>query len=135
MDKVPVWKDELAVLRAIIEKTVLVKTAKWGGEVYTFNGRNVLGLAGFKNYFALWFYNGVFLKDRQQVLVNAQEGKTKAFRQWRFYAKEDINEPLILQYIEEAIEHEEAGKVWKPEKSIPVKMPEEMSGVFRKITN
>lgn len=130
MDKVSAWQKELARLGSIIKKTRLVKTVKWGVDVYTHKGKNVIGLTGFRDYFALWFYNGVFLKDKHHLLVNAQEGKTKALRQWRFYSMEDVNEELILEYIEEAVKNEEAGKVWKPEKTRPLQIPEDMASVF-----
>lgn len=110
------WGDELELLREILAKTQLVPATKWGGEVYTFSGKNVVGIGGFKNYFTIWFFNGVFLKDPKNVLVNAQEGVTKALRQWRFDSKETIDEKLILHYIEEAIENEKLGKKLAPVK-------------------
>ncbi len=116
MDKVNNWEEELDLLNAIIAKTELVETTKWGGIVYTINGKNVLGIGGFKNYFTIWFFNGVFLKDEKQLLVNANEGVTKSLRQWRFSSKKDVDEKLVLAYINEAIENEKAGKVIKPSK-------------------
>ena len=115
-DKVHQWENELAQLREIIQKTELVETNKWGGEVYTINNKNVLGIAGFKNYFTIWFINGVFLKDEANVLINANEGVTKGLRQWRFTSAAEINEQLILKYIHEAIGNEKAGLSIKPEK-------------------
>lgn len=102
-DKVNHWAAELEILQIIISKTNLAETIKWGTPVYTFNGKNVVGINGFKNHFALWFYKGVELKDDAKVLVNAQEGITKSLRQWRFTSKSEINEKLILEYIQEAI--------------------------------
>ncbi|MFN3753649.1 YdeI/OmpD-associated family protein [Flavobacterium sp.] len=110
------WNEEIGLLRAIVLKTELVETNKWGGEVYTVNNKNVLGIGSFKNYFALWFFNGVFLKDEAKVLVNANEGVTKALRQWRFTSATEIDEKLILHYINEAIANEKAGLAFKPEK-------------------
>lgn len=55
-----------------------------GVRLYILNGKNVIGLGAFKNHFAIWFFNGVFLKDEKQLLTNAQEGKTKALRQMHF---------------------------------------------------
>lgn len=110
------WGEELGLLRAIIQKTELVETTKWGGEVYTINNKNVLGIGGFKNYFVIWFFNGVFLKDTANVLVNANEGVTKGLRQWRFMNASEINEKLVMQYILEAIENEKKGLAIKPEK-------------------
>ncbi|TGD58879.1 YdeI/OmpD-associated family protein [Flavobacterium humi] len=112
------WEEEISLVVSIIAKTELVEMTKWGGPVYTIDGKNVIGVGGFKSYLAVWFFNGVFLKDEAQVLVNAQEGVTKALRQWRFESKEAIlqNEKLILQYIQEAIANEKAGISKKPEK-------------------
>ena len=115
-DKVNQWPEELDLLRTIIQKTELFETNKWGGEVYTINNKNVLGIGGFKNYFAIWFFNGVFLKDTAKVLVNANEGVTRGLRQWRLLNANEINEKLIMQYIREAIENEKAGLSIKPEK-------------------
>jgi len=120
-DKVNQWGEELALLRTILEKTELVATNKWGGEVYTVNNKNVLGIGGFKNYFTIWFWNGVFLKDEAKVLVNANEGVTKGLRQWRFASADEINEKLILHYVKEAIENENAGLSIKPEKKEAMK--------------
>ena len=69
MDKVNKWKEELDLLIEIISKAGLTGTIKWGTDVFTHKEKNVVGVAGFKEFFALWFYNGVFLKDEQGVLV------------------------------------------------------------------
>ena len=116
--KTDVWDEEIALIRSIIAKTDLVETAKWGGPVFTSNGKNILGIGGFKSYFGIWFYNGVFLKDEAKVLVAAQEGVTKALRQWRFNSKAEVekNEKLILKYIAESVENEKAGLALKPQK-------------------
>ncbi|GAA4052180.1 YdeI/OmpD-associated family protein [Flavobacterium chungnamense] len=110
------WEEELEILKSIINKTELIETTKWGGIVYIVNNKNVIGIGGFKNFFTIWFFNGVFLKDELNVLVNANEGVTKALRQWRFTSKEEINEKQILAYIKEAITNEKEGKSIKPAK-------------------
>jgi len=120
----PLWQKEIQTLRSIIEKSGLEETIKWGTKVYTHRGKNVVSALGFKNYFSLWFYNGVFLSDPYQKLVNAQEGVTKALRHWRFESAKEIEEKKILEYIHEAIRNEEAGKVWKPTKSAGLVIPE-----------
>ena len=129
-DKNNSWSEELAFLKSIIVKTELVETTKWGGIVYVLNGKNVIGIGGFKNYFAIWFFNGVLLEDKKQLLVNAQEGVTKALRQWRFTSKEEVNEADVLNYIKEAIENEKQGKTTKPEKKTPI-----LSEFFQKELN
>jgi uncharacterized protein YdeI (YjbR/CyaY-like superfamily) len=114
-DKQNLWTDEIEVLKSILEKTQLVETVKWGAPVYTYNGKNVVGIAGFKNYFTLWFYKGVFLKDEAGRLVSADE-KTKSLRQWRFESGSELDDKLIIKYVNEAVEIEKAGLAVKPEK-------------------
>lgn len=104
------WSKELSKLREIILKTELIETVKWSIPIYTINTKNVVGIAGFKDYFGLWFVQGVFLKDEEQLLINASEDKTKGQRQWRFKSLEEINESLILQYLYEGIENQKLGK-------------------------
>lgn len=142
-DKSSQWTDELEILKSIINTTELVETTKWGGPAYTINGKNVLGIGGFKNFFTIWFFKGVFLKDEAGILVNAQEGTTKSLRQWRFTSAADIDSKLILQYINEAIANEKAGLAIKPEKkafTIPealqkeLNISRELSAAFEKFT-
>ncbi|MFY8181615.1 MAG: YdeI/OmpD-associated family protein [Flavobacterium sp.] len=138
------WDDEIETIKSILNKTELIETTKWGGIVYTINNKNVIGIGAFKNYFALWFYNGVFLKDELNVLVNANEGVTKALRQWRFTSKEEINEKKILAYINEAIANEKEGKSIKPTKKARIvcafldaelESDKELSIAFEKFTS
>lgn len=128
-DKNSQWPEELELLKSIANKTGLTETVKWGGIAYTYNGKNVLGIGGFNDFFTIWFFKGVFLKDEHKVLVNAQEGVTKSLRQWRFTSKEEVNEKWVLQYINEAIEVEKAGLAVKTEKKplvIPQRLQDEL---------
>lgn len=110
------WEKEIDFLKAIVNKTSLVETTKWGGIVYTLNNKNVLGIGGFKSYFGLWFFNGVYLKDESNLLVSGNE-TTKAQRQLRFNSLDEVDEKLVLNYINEAIQLEEKGVKHKAEKS------------------
>jgi uncharacterized protein YdeI (YjbR/CyaY-like superfamily) len=112
-------------LRAILLKTTLTETLKWGLPTYQVNGKNVVGIGSFKAYAGLWFFNGVFLNDKANVLINAQDGKTKGMRQWRFESMKEINEGLILEYVFEAIQNQKAGKEVKAEKK-PLLLPDEL---------
>lgn len=107
--KASVWDEELELLKSILNKTELTETIKWGAPVFTYNNKNVLGLGGFKNYFAIWFFKGVFLEDKAGVLINANEENTKSLRQWRFTSISNINEKDILTYVNEAIKIERKG--------------------------
>lgn len=111
----PVWSVELNVLRSLLLETELVETIKWGIPVYTIGGKNVIGLAGFKNKYGLWFYQGCFLSDPDRLLVNAQEGKTKGMRHIYFQDKE-VDAEVISSYIAEAIANQKAGKEIKSER-------------------
>lgn len=113
----PQWNEELILLRSIIQKTDMEETIKWGAPVYVVNNKNILGVSAFKNYVALWFFNGALLKDPYGVMINAQEGKTVAMRQWRFSDKLEINEKKILEYVKEAISNQKAGREIKPVKN------------------
>ena len=108
------WKDELTTLRRVFNSTELEEEVKWGAPSYAANKKLVAGLGAFKHHCAIWFHQGVFLKDLSGKLKNAQEGKTKAMRQWRFEKGDEIPESLVVNYIQEAIENCLAGKEIKP---------------------
>lgn len=119
------WKESLEVLRETMLSLPVVETIKWGAPTYTFEGKNIVGMAAFKNYCGLWFFQGALLKDEQKVLMNAQEGKTKAMLQWRFSSIEEINSELIKEYVLEAIENQKQGKEIKPQRNKkPLIIPE-----------
>ena len=126
------WNNELKKLRKIILKTELEETVKWGAPVYTIDDKNVVGIGAFKSYLGLWFFQGVFLKDKRKILVSAQEGVTKALRQWRFNSVDDIEEKLILEYLNEAINNQRAGKEIRPSKKSAIKFPNELVDMFKK---
>jgi len=132
MQKNTNWDVELEIIASIFNKLPLVKTIKWGAEVFTYNGNNVVSYGGFKNFFSIWFFNGVFLSDKYNVLVNAQEGKTKSLRQWRFKSKDEIDEKKILEYIHEAIEIEKNGMKIKPQKFTPLPIPQLLNDELEK---
>jgi len=111
------YTDALTLLRDIINTTELAETLKWSAPIYTINNKNVIGLGAFKNHFGVWFFNGVFLKDEQKLLVNAQEGKTKALRQMKFSSINEIDKNVVLSYVKEAIKNQKLGKEIKPDRS------------------
>ncbi|MEK7265661.1 MAG: YdeI/OmpD-associated family protein [Pseudomonadota bacterium] len=125
--KAPLWRAELTTLRKALLASGLVEEIKWGGPCYTLDGVNVVGLGAFKSYFGLWFFQGALLTDPQKVLVNAQEGRTKAQRQWRMSAAGDIKPALISRYLKEAIALAKSGE--KVAKAPPKKlvMPPELA--------
>ncbi|RRT90967.1 MULTISPECIES: DUF1801 domain-containing protein [unclassified Empedobacter] len=125
------WAEANEKIQQVVNETELVKEFKWGGDIYTFNKKNVLAFSGFKNHFALWFHNGVFLKDQYKVLVNANEEKTKALRQWRFNSADEIDVEKVREYVLEAIQLVKDGKEIKPQKSVP----KEVDGILKETLN
>ncbi|CAM1368490.1 YdeI/OmpD-associated family protein [Tenacibaculum xiamenense] len=127
------WAQELNLLRSVLLEVGLQEDIKWGIPAYIHKGKNIMGMSAFKNYVGIWFHQGVFLKDDQKVLMNAQEGKTKAMRQWRFNSIKEINAGLVKEYVLEAMKNSEEGKVVKVERnSKPLIIPEELEAVFTK---
>lgn len=118
------WNEEISLLKSLAEKTELEHSIKWGIDVYTFGGKNVMGIAPFKSYVGIWFYNGVFMKDPKKAFINAQEGKTRGLRQWRFHSMAEIDEAAVSAYIQEAIQNEKAGLKLVPAKPGQFEMPE-----------
>lgn len=131
LENAELWRAELTTLREILRSTELEEAVKWGGPVYTFDGKNVVGLGGFKSYFGLWFFQGALLEDRKGVLINAQEGKTKALRQLRFESKREIDRRLILDYVAEAIELVRRGAEIKPDRGKPLTIPAELKAALK----
>lgn len=111
------FSEALILLRTVVKSTELEETIKWNAPVYALNGKNVVGLGAFKNHFGIWFFNGVFLKDEHNLLVNAQENKTKALRQMRFETINDIDKNIVLAYVKEAIVNQKLGKEIKPQRT------------------
>lgn len=126
------WQTELERLRDILNATALVEEVKWGAPCYTHKGKNVVGLAAFKSWVCLWFHQGALLSDDSRVLINAQEGKTRALRQWRMTSARDIKPAIIKRYVKEAISLVDQGKEIKPERLKTVDVPDELARAMRR---
>jgi len=119
----PKWSSLLCELRKVLLTTELEENIKWNSPVYSLNGKNVVGLGAFKNHAGIWFFQGVFLDDAQNKLINAQKGKTKALRQWRFESNDIEDIVLVKSYILEAIENQKLGKEIKVERNKEFVLP------------
>ncbi|MFN3136672.1 MAG: YdeI/OmpD-associated family protein [Allomuricauda sp.] len=128
------FKKGIAKLRKIALKTEAREDFKWSIPVYTLNGKNVFGICKFKNHFGVWFFNGVFLKDPKNVLENAQKGKTKGMRHWKFQSLEAVDEQIVLSYMKEALDNQEKGMEVKAEKTKEVAIPKLLLSEFKKDT-
>lgn len=119
------FESGLNTLREILLSTELEETIKWGMPTYCIGGKNIIGMGAFKNYFGLWFFQGALLTDSQNLLRNAQEGKTEAMRQWRFKEEGELDHDLINKYVKEAIDNHYKGKEVKIAAK-PLIIPEEL---------
>ncbi len=120
--KVQKWRSELEALRVICLDCGLTEELKWNIPCYTWHGRNIVGLNGFKEFCSIGFFNGSLLSDPYDILK--KPGKhTHAGRYVLFTKVQEINElePVLKAYIYEAIEIEKAGI--KPERIKPSDYP------------
>ena len=117
IEKHPKWEVQLTELRQMLLSTGLTETIKWGAPAYTINGKNVVGLSGFKNHYGLWFFQGVLLKENTALLLNAQEEKTKTMRQMRFEEGDELNCEIVRKYVLEAIQNQKEGKEIKADRA------------------
>ena len=120
------YSEELRELRRILLSLPLKETVKWGAPCYTHAGKNVVSIGGFKQYFGLWFFQGALLDDAAGHLVNAQEGKTKALRQWRMQSMDDIDAKAIRRYVEEAINLVATGQEIRASRPATLDLPPEL---------
>jgi uncharacterized protein YdeI (YjbR/CyaY-like superfamily) len=116
-------------LRNCILDCGLNEEIKWGAPTYTHHG-NVVGFSAFKSHCGLWFFEGAMLKDEAKVLINAQEGKTSALRQWRFSEGDKVDVKLIKTYVSEAALNMEQG-IKTPKKKVEVVVPELLKNALR----
>ena len=118
------FRDGIARLREIALECGMEEHLKWNAPVYCIENKNIVGILAFKNHFGLWFFDGAFLSDPLSVLENAQQGKTKGMRHWKFYEPENIPGEMVRQYISEAIANAEKGIGLKPTKPKKREIPE-----------
>ncbi len=126
------WREALLLLREIFLESELKESIKWGMPVYTLKNKNVAGFSAFKNHVGIWFYQGVFLKDPENTLVNAQEGVTKGLRQWRFKSVEEIrgSREMISKYLHEAADNQKKGRRIMPARDEKTEIPAELQQAF-----
>lgn len=120
------WREEFVKLRTILLDCGLTEEFKWGKPCYTFQGSNIVLIHGFKEYCALLFMKGALLKDVSGILVQQTEN-VQAGRQIRFAGIQKIAdlEPILKEYVHEAIEVEKAGLEVNLKKNTEFVIPEE----------
>jgi uncharacterized protein YdeI (YjbR/CyaY-like superfamily) len=104
------WPDEMTGLRSILLSRGLTEEIKWGKPCYTHEGRNIVILQEMKEFLALMFFKGAFLKDSAGVLEE-QGPNSRSARRIRFTSVDDVARlaDTIAAYIDEAIEVGDAG--------------------------
>jgi uncharacterized protein YdeI (YjbR/CyaY-like superfamily) len=78
------------------------------------------------------FSRGALLSDDNKVLINAQEGKTRALRQWRITSVKEIEPTIIRRYVKEAISLIESGQEIKANRNAPLEVPTELQNTLRR---
>lgn len=129
-DNAPLWRAELKALRKLSLASGLAEEIKWGVPCYTLDGVNVVGIGAFKSYVGLWFFQGALLKDADNLLVNAQEGRTKAQRQWRMTSAAEIKPAVVSRYLKEAIAIAKSGASIPKAPPKKLVMPPELSNAL-----
>jgi uncharacterized protein YdeI (YjbR/CyaY-like superfamily) len=125
-NKATKWQEEFEKLRMIVLDCQLTEELKWGQPCYTFQKSNIVVIHGFKEYCALLFFKGALLKDADGILIQ-QTKNVQSARQIRFTNAREIAqmEPILKDYIQEAIEVEKAGLKVKLKKTSDFPIPEE----------
>ena len=131
-EKAKKWNEEFYLLREILlENKLLEEDYKWMHPCYTFQGKNVVLIHGFKEYCALLFHKGVLLKDPENILIQQTENVQSA-RQIRFTNISEIEElkSVIKSYINEAVEIEKSGEKVAMKSAKDYAVPEEFQKVL-----
>ena len=126
------WEAEIAAMRRVLAGFAMKEECKWGKPTYTVDGKNIVIMQGFKEYFGLGFFQGALLKDPKNVLV--QLGLVQAGRVMKFTSVKDIaaKAATIKAYVREAIAVEKAGLRMEKKKTSDVPVPEELTERFRR---
>jgi uncharacterized protein YdeI (YjbR/CyaY-like superfamily) len=126
------WEAEIAEMQRVLADFGMTEERKWGKPTYTVDGKNIVILEGFKDSFALGFFQGALLKDPKKLLV--QLGKVQAGRIMRFTTAKEISAKAatIKAYVREAIAAEKAGLRVEKKKTSDYPVPRELTESFRK---
>lgn len=132
LNRLKKWQAELTELRKIILDCGLKEEYKWMHPSYSDDGKNIVLIHEFKDYCAILFHKGALLKDPENILIQQTENVQSA-RQIRFTDLPEIFklEPIIKQYVKEAIGIEKYGIKIKKEKTFDFEMPIELEQKFK----
>lgn len=127
LERASKWQEEMSLLRNICLECELDEDFKWKHPCYTFQGKNIVIIHGFKEYCALLFHKGALLGDAENILIQQTEN-VQAARQIRFKNLKEVIalESIIKDYILEAIEVEKAGLKVDMKPTAAYEVPEEL---------
>lgn len=125
------WSKGYKALRMMLIECGLTEDFKWRNPCYTINGKNVVLIHGFKDYFGLGFIKGVLLNDPEKML-HKQTEKMQEPRVMRFTTVEEVYEieDIIKAYVKNAIEVEQSGLKYDKAKTEAEPILEELTAKF-----
>lgn len=125
------WQAEISAMRRLLAELPLKEECKWGKPTFTLDGQNVVILQGFKEYFALGFFQGALLKDPKKLLI--QLGQVQAGRVMKFASTKEIaaKASIIRAYVREAMVVEKAGLRVEKKKTSDFVVPAELEVKFK----
>ena len=126
------WRSEIAAMRRVLGGLAMKEECKWGKPTYTVEGKNIVILQGFKEYFGLGFFQGALLTDPRKLLTRL--GRVQAGRVMKFTSAREITAKAatVRAYVREAIAVEKAGLRMRPRETSDLTVPEELKERFRR---
>jgi len=120
------WQKEMDNLRKLVLDCDLTEELKWGKPCFTYQKKNVAIIIPLKDACALSFFKGALLKDPKHILQKI--GEAQAGRWIKFTSPKEILalQPILRNYVYEAIQVEESGKKVPLKKVSEYVVPEEL---------
>ena len=120
------WQKEADKLKKIALDCDLAEETKWGKPCFTYKKKNVAIIIPLKDACAFSFFKGALLSDPKRILQKI--GQAQAGRWIKFTSLKEIAamQPILRNYIHEAIEVEKSGKKVTLKKASEYAVPEEL---------
>lgn len=122
------WQSETKKLRSILLDAGLDEELKWGKPCYTFQGKNVAIIQGFKEHCSLMFFKGALLKDPKGHLLS-QGPHSQAAKRLQLTSVRQVAaiEPALRSFVAQAIRLEKAGAKVDFKAKLELRFPEELT--------
>jgi uncharacterized protein YdeI (YjbR/CyaY-like superfamily) len=109
------------------------ETIKWGSPVFVYHG-NLCMTWAFKEHAAIFFFKGALMEDTYKVLLESEGGNVSS-RSIRYTNASQIDDQIVREYLQEAMEINRKGLKIKPAKKAPLTIPEEFTKLLKKYKN